>query len=356
LNSFVLKKWVSDIFPLGFKTGNIYDPMILLSFSYSLLLRHLYQTIKIMKITIIGAGGVGGYFGGKLAQAGNEVTFIARGEHLKAILENGLFVKSHLGNFTIKPANASDKIESVANAELVIICTKAWQVKEIAQQIAPLIGEETIVLPLQNGVLAADELAEFIPKENIVGGLCRIFSMIESPGVINHWGVDPTIVFGELNNEETDRTALLKGTFTEADIANIHSPDIHADLWKKLLLISSGALLAVTRTNYGELRSLPETKALLLELSTEIYNVAIASGIKLPENLVEKTMKAVEGFPAESTCSLTRDIWEGKPSEIEYQNGTIVRLGEKYGIPTPVNRFVYNSILPMELKAKSQSE
>jgi len=309
-----------------------------------------------MKITIIGTGGVGGYFGGKLAQAGNDVTFIARGEHLKAIQENGLIVKSHLGDFTIKPANAIEKIESVADADLVIMCTKAWQVKEIAKQIAPLTRKETIVLPLQNGVLAAEELAEFIPQKNIVGGLCRIFSMIESPGVINHWGVDPTIVFGELDNEQTERILLLKNIFTEAGITNINSSDIHADLWKKLLLISSGALLAVTRTNYGELRSLPETKALLLDLKTEIFNVAIAAGIKLPENLVEKTMKAVDTFPPESTCSLTRDIWEGEPSEIEYQNGTVVKLGEKYGILTPVNRFVYYSILPMEQKARSLSK
>ena len=307
-----------------------------------------------MEITIIGAGGVGGYFGGKLAHAGNDVTFIARGEHLKAIQEKGLIVKSHLGDFTVNPANATDKIESVVKADLIFICTKAWQVKEIAQQIAPLIGTETIVLPLQNGVLAAEELAEYIPKKNIMGGLCRIFSMIESPGVINHWGVDPTIVFGELNNEQTERSTRLKNIFTESGITNINSPDIQADLWKKLLLISSGALLAVTRTNYGELRSLPETKALLLELSTEIYNVAIADGIKLPENIIEKTMNAVEGFPPESTCSLTRDIWEGKPSEIEYQNGTIVRLGEKHGIPTPVNRFVYYSIIPMESKARNK--
>jgi 2-dehydropantoate 2-reductase len=262
-------------------------------------------------------------------------------------------VKSHLGDFTVKPANATEKIESVANAHLIIICTKAWQVKQIAQQIAPLIGEETIVLPLQNGVLAANELAEFIPQKNIVGGLCRIFSMIESPGVINHWGVDPTIVFGELNNEQSERVSQLKELFSNAGITHINSPDIKAELWKKLLLISSGALLAVTRTNYGELRSVPETKSLLFELSTEIYKVAIAAGINLPENIVEKTMKAVDTFPPESTCSLTRDVWEGKPSEIDYQNGTIVRLGEKFGIPTPVNRFVYNSILPMELKARS---
>jgi 2-dehydropantoate 2-reductase len=305
-----------------------------------------------MKIIVIGAGGVGGYFGGRLALAGNEVTFIARGEHLNAFRKEGLIVKSTLGDFIIKPAIVIEKIESALETDLVLICTKAWQVKEVAQTIAPLIGKETMVMPLQNGVLAAEELAEYVPAKNIVGGLCRIFSKIESPGVIHHLGIDPTIIFGELNNQQSERTALLEKTFTKAGITNICSVDIQVELWKKLLMISSGALLAVTNTNYGELRSLPQTKAMLHELCAEIYNVATAAGIKLPGNIVEKTMKAVDTFPPESTCSLTRDVWNGKPSEIEYQNGTIVRLGEKYGIPTPVNRFVYYSILPMEMKSR----
>jgi 2-dehydropantoate 2-reductase len=308
-----------------------------------------------MKITIIGTGAVGGYFGGRLAQAGNDVTFIARGEHLKAIQENGLFVKSPQGDFTIKPAKVTEKIETVSNADLVIICTKAWQVKEIAQQIAPLFGKETMVLPLQNGVLAADELAEFIPRKNILGGLCRIFSMIESPGVISHLGIDPTIIFGELDNKQSERTELLQNTFNEAGIKNICSVDIQAHLWKKFLMICSSALLAVTKTNYGEMRSIPETRAMLQEMYTEIYNVAIASGVNLSENIVEKTMKVVDTFPPESTSSLTRDVWDGKPSEIEYQNGTVVRLGKKYGVPTPVNRFIYYSIIPMEMKVRKMN-
>jgi 2-dehydropantoate 2-reductase len=305
-----------------------------------------------MKIIVIGTGGVGGYFGGRLALAGNEVTFIARGNHLDAIRKDGLIVKSTMGDFIIKPAIVTEKIQSALDTNLVLICTKAWQVKEVAQTIAPLLGKETIVMPLQNGVLAAEELAEYIPARNIVGGLCRIFSKIESQGVIHHLGIDPTIVFGELNNEQSERTASLKDTFTNAGITNICSVDIQAELWKKLLMISSGALLAVTHTNYGELRSLPQTRAMLHELCTEIYHVAIAAGVKLPGNIVEKTMKAVDTFPPESTCSLTRDVWNGKPSEIEYQNGTIVRLGEKYGIPTPINRFVYFSILPMDMKSR----
>lgn len=306
-----------------------------------------------MRITVVGTGGVGGYFGGRLALAGNDVTFIARGNHLEAILKDGLIVKSFMGEFTIKPAKATANIDAVKNADLVIICTKAWQIKEIAQQIAPLIGIETMILPLQNGVLATEELAEFIPKENIIGGLCRIFSKIESPGTINHLGIDPTIIFAELNNVQTERTSWLKYTFESAGLTNIWSEDIQSEIWKKFLMICSSGLLAVTKTNYGELRSNPENRAMLEELFSEVYNVAIAAGINLSENIVAKTMKAIDTFPPESTSSLTRDVWEGKPSEIEYQNGTVVRLGEKYGIPTPVNKFVYSTILPMELKARS---
>ena len=305
-----------------------------------------------MRIVVIGTGGVGGYFGGRLALAGNDVTFIARGKHLETIQLNGLLVKSVLGEFTIKPASSTDNYQVVSNADLMLVCTKAWQVKDVAQNIAPFLREETMVMPLQNGVLAVDELAEFIPQKNIIGGSCRIFSMIESPGVIIHKGIDPTIIFGELDNSKTERAAWLKYTFETAGLTNIWSNNIQADLWKKFIMICSSALLAVTNTNYGELRSLPETRSMLEELYTEIYEVGIVAGINLPDNIVAKTMTAVDGFPAESTSSLTRDVWEGKPSEIDYQNGTVVKLGKKFGVPTPINRFVYHTILPMEKKAR----
>lgn len=305
-----------------------------------------------MQIVVVGTGGVGGYFGGRLALAGNDVTFIARGKHLEAILKKGLKVKSVLGEFTIKPAKGTSDLSAVKYADLVLVCTKAWQVKEIAKSIAPFINNETMVMPTQNGVLATNELAEFIPPQNIISGLCRVFSLIESPGVINHMGIDPTIVFGETNNEKTERSAWLKYTFETAGISNIWAENIETEIWKKFLMICSSALLAVTKTNYGELRTLPETRSMLFNLYSEIYEVALAAGINLDSTIVEKTMKAVDTFPPNSTSSLTRDVWEGKPSEIEYQNGTVVKLGERYNVPTPVNRFVYQSILPMENKAR----
>lgn len=306
-----------------------------------------------MNISIVGSGGVGGYFGGRLAQAGYNVTFIARGRHLEAIRNNGLTVKSINGDFVINPAKVSDNYHSVSNADLVMVCTKAWQVKEVAAEIAPKLNPEAMVLPLQNGILAVDELAEFIPKKQIVSGLCRVFSMIESPGVIVHKGIEPTIVFGEIDNTKTERAENLHKTFEKAGIANVWANDMQSELWKKFLMISSSALLAVTNTNYGELRSTPETRQLLEELFTEIYRVGKAAGVCLPDDIVTKTMNAVDHFPPDSTSSLTRDIWDGKPSEIEYQNGTVLKLGNKLNISTPVNRFVYFSLIPTELKSRN---
>ncbi|MBN1767567.1 MAG: 2-dehydropantoate 2-reductase [Prolixibacteraceae bacterium] len=306
-----------------------------------------------MNITVIGSGGVGGYFGGRLAQAGNKVTFIARGRHLEAIRDNGLTVKSINGDFVINPAKVSDNYHSVSNADVVMVCTKAWQVKEVAKKIASELNPEAMVLPLQNGILAVEELAEYIPKQQIVSGLCRVFSMIESPGVIVHKGIEPTIVFGEIDNSKTERAEKLHETFEKAGITNVWANDIQSELWKKFLMISSSALLAVTNTNYGELRSIPETRQLLEELFTEIYQVGKAAGVCLPDSIVAKTMNAVDHFPPDSTSSLTRDIWDGKPSEIEYQNGTVVKLGSKLNISTPVNRFVYLSLIPTELKSRN---
>jgi 2-dehydropantoate 2-reductase len=307
-----------------------------------------------MRIAVIGAGGVGGYFGGRLALAGNKVIFVARGAHLEAIQKNGLVVKSGNGEFVIKPANASNSYASVEGADLVIVCTKAWQVREVAREIAPFLDPETMVMPLQNGVTAADELMEHIDKSHIVGGLCRIFSKIEAPGVIHHFGAEPTIIFSELDNSHTDRTAWLKYTLEMAGIKNIWADDIQSELWKKFLMICSSGLLAVTETTYGSLRSAADTRKMLFDTFTEVYNVALAVGVNMPDGIVEKTMKAVDSFPADSTSSLTRDVLEGRPSEIEYQNGTIVKLGEKYGVATPVNRYIFESILPREKSARSK--
>ena len=309
-----------------------------------------------MKIAIIGTGGVGGYFGAKLAQAGNEVTFLARGEHLKAIQKNGLTVKSILGDFRVENIKATDKISNIEKPDLVIISVKAWQVKEIGEELKPILKSDTTIIPLQNGVLAADELMENIDRKHILGGLCRIISKIEAPGVINHFGVTPTIVFGELDKSITERLTRIQTVFNAAGIESKISDDIEADLWKKFISICVSGLLAVSNTTYGELRELKETRTLMVELINEVYKLSQKIGINIEEGFVDKTVSFIDSYPSNSTSSLTRDVWEKKPSEIEYQNGTAVRLGEKYGVATPINRFVYSCILPSEIKARGQKQ
>jgi len=306
-----------------------------------------------MKIAVIGTGGVGGYFGGKIANAGFDVTFVARGEHLQALRQNGLIVKSIDGDFKVQNVNATENISDLKSIDLFMIATKAWQVKNIAKELQSTINKGAIILPMQNGVLATEELAEFIPSENIIGGLCRIISKIEAPGIINHFGIEPTIIFGELNNVKTERLNKLYEIFSKAGIKSKIAEDIQAELWKKFIPICVSALLAVTKTTYGELREIPETRQLAIELINEIYSLSQKIGIKIESSFVERAVSFIDSFPYNSTSSLTRDVWEGKPSEIEYQNGTVVKLGEKYNVPTPVNRFIYNCVLPMEKKARN---
>ncbi|WP_029036698.1 ketopantoate reductase family protein [Salinimicrobium xinjiangense] len=305
-----------------------------------------------MKIAIIGAGGVGGYFGAKLVKAGHDVHFIARGEHLKAIQNNGLVVKSILGDFRVANLRATEKITEIDQPDLIILGVKAWQIKEIREDIRKVLHKDTVILPLQNGVLAADELSEKIDKRNVLGGLCRIISKIESPGVIHHIGVTPTIVFGELDKSITERISGIDRIFKSAGIESTISEDIEADVWRKFILICVSGLLAVSETTYGELRETKETRQLMIGLLNEIFLLSKKAGVKIESDFVGKAVAFIDTFPPSSTSSLTRDVWDQKPSEIEYQNGSVVKMGEKHGIETPINKFVYSCILPRELKAR----
>jgi len=297
-----------------------------------------------MKIAIVGSGGVGGYFGAKLAKAGYDVTFLARGAHLRAIQNKGLVIKSIDGDFKLANVNATDKIAEIKSVDLVIIGVKAWQVKEIAGDLGSILKENAMVLPLQNGVMAADDLKTKIDKKHIIGGLCRIIAKIESPGVISHLGIEPAIVFGELNHSKSERIQALKKVFDKVEINSRISENIQIDLWKKFMFICSGGLLAVTRSTYGELRELPETNQMFHSIFKEIYQVAIKIGIELNPEIIQKTLDFIQTLPYDSTASMARDIWEGKPSEIEYQNGAVVKLAAKYDLDVPVNRFIYRCL------------
>lgn len=307
-----------------------------------------------MKIAIIGAGGVGGYFGARLSAAGNDVRFLARGKHLDAIKKNGLFVKSINGDLHLQEVRVFDEIAALGKVDLVIVAVKSWQVKEVAEKINGLLNEKAMVLPLQNGILAAEELSLHIPQDKILKGLCRIFSLVDGPGKILHQGVDPTIIFGEGNNNKTARVEHLSSIFANAGIKHKIAEDIDAEIWKKFISICLSALMAVTKTTYGELRTIPETRKLMLELLNEVYTLALEAGVRIEADYIDKAVAFIETFKYQATASLTRDIWAGRPSEIEYQNGTVVRLAEEFGIHVPLNRFVYYSLLPGERKVRER--
>ncbi|MTK54032.1 ketopantoate reductase family protein [Paludibacter sp.] len=305
-----------------------------------------------MKIAIIGTGGVGGYFGGRLAKAGNDVTFLARGKHLEAMMSHGLIVQSIKENFTIQPVQATDSITSIGKVDLILLCVKSWLVKDMAKELMPLLKEETVVLPLQNGVMAAEELQSVIPVHHVLGGLCRIISKIEAPGVIRHFGVDPTVVFAELNNGKSERVVKLQKVFEQAEFNARISHDIQADIWKKFIQICISGLLGVTRVPYGGIREVKETREMMIALFQEVYDLSQKLGVNIAPDFVEKTVGVIDSFDYNASASLARDIWEGRPSELEYQNGTVVRLAEKYGLEVPVNKFIYSALLPQERKAR----
>jgi 2-dehydropantoate 2-reductase len=307
-----------------------------------------------MKIAVVGTGGVGGYFGGKLASGGNDVTFVARGEHYNAIKNKGLFVKSIDGDFRVSNVKVVKSIQELNEPELIILGVKAWQVKEIAPELKNVITKDSVIIPLQNGVAANDELKEYIDGKNILVGLCRIMSKIESPGVINHFGIEPFIMFGEIDNSKTERVLIIKKVLDNSGIKSRIPVDVNAELWKKYISICVSGLLAVTHSTYGPVRELKETRQMMIDLMNEIYAVSQKTGINIDSDFVGKTLAFIDTFPYDSTSSLTRDVWEGNPSEIEYQNGYVSRLGAKLGIPTPVNTFIYNCILPLELKARKE--
>ncbi|MEE8504063.1 MAG: 2-dehydropantoate 2-reductase [candidate division NC10 bacterium] len=308
-----------------------------------------------MRIAIFGTGGVGGYFGGRLAQAGEEVVFIARGDHLAAIRNRGLHVESLKGDFVVHPAQATDDPAHVGAVDAVLVGVKAWQVPDAAQAMRSLIGPETFVVPLQNGVEAPTQLAAVLGTQQVLGGLCSIISFIAGPAHILHTGAEPSIAFGELDNRPSDRAEQLRQAFARANVKVEIPPDIHLAMWEKFLFIASwGGVGAVTRAPVGVVRSVPGVRQMLLEALDEIVQVGAARQIALSEESMRKAMAFIDSLQPDSTASMQRDIMEGRPSELEFQNGTVVRLGREVGVPTPVHTFLYHSLLPSELRARGR--
>ena len=307
-----------------------------------------------MRIAVFGSGGVGGYFGGRLALAGEDVTFIARGEHLRAIQAMGLKVDSLNGDFVIYPAKATAEVNEVGPMDLVIVGVKAWQVPEAARAMKPLVGPETTVLPLQNGVDAVPQLTAELGQDAVIGGLCKVVSFVVAPGHIRHAGFAPTIVIGELDDQRTGRIQTIEATLNQADLETTIATEIKVALWMKFLFIASfSGVGAIANAPAGTLRTDPELRAQMLRAMEEIYALAHARSIQLPSNSIEIVMAGVNALPEDATSSMQRDIAAGKPSELESQNGAVVRMARESGIQVPTHELIYTKLKPLEEKARA---
>ena len=309
-----------------------------------------------MRVAIFGAGGVGAYFGARLAAAGAELAVIARGAHLEAIRTNGLRVDSVLGDLRVEPAIASASTADVGPVDVVLLGVKTWQVAEAMQSLGPLLGPETLVVPLQNGVETVDELAETLGPKYVAGGLCSGFCFIVAPGHIKHIGGVTFIKFGELDGRKSPRVMALCDAFVRAGVDAAVPDDIRVALWEKfLLVVPFGGAGAVTRAPIGVLRT-PPTRELLATGMREIESIARARGVPLPQDVVERTLSILDGVNPAGTSSLQRDIAAGKRSELDEWTGAVVRLGARAGVPTPLHDFLLAALLPQERRARGELE
>jgi 2-dehydropantoate 2-reductase len=300
-----------------------------------------------MRVAVMGAGGTGGYFGGLLARAGQDVTFIARGAHLAALQGRGLTVRSRLaGDFTVH-AQATDNPARVGPVDLVLFCVKAYDTDTAAELIRPLVGPQTMVLPVQNGIDHPERLARLVGEGPIVGGVALITAAIEAPGVIAQTAGRGKIVLGELAGGTSVRTDRLRRLCEQAGIAAELRFDIWTALWEKFIFICAfGGVTALARLPIGTIRASTDGTALLRGVMEEVSAVARVRGVSLPDDSVERGMTLVRSFEPWAHGSLYHDLAAGRRLELETLNGTVVRLGREHGVPTPFNFVIYAALQP----------
>ena len=302
-----------------------------------------------MKIAILGSGAVGGYYGARLAQAGQQVTFIARGAHLAAIRERGLTIQSPLGDFVARAA-AEDRTDRVGPVDAVIVAVKAYDNATALPLLRPLIGEHTIVLTLQNGVDSAADVAAIAGAHRTIGGTTYVATALESPGVIVQTGTHRRVVFGEVYGELprlSDRVERLQTVMRDADIQAEAVADGRVPIWEKFILLAALAGFAgASRLPIGPLWADAYTRARFLDACREIEAVARAEGVPVAADVVDRIPAYAESIPGSMRASLLIDLSQGKRIEVEALQGSVVRRGERAGVPTPVMATLYAVLKP----------
>jgi 2-dehydropantoate 2-reductase len=299
-----------------------------------------------MRIAVVGTGGVGGYFGGRLAAAGADVAFIARGAHLAAMRSNGLRIVSPKGDLHVPDVHATDRPSDVGPADVVLFAVKLYDVEAALALIPPLIGPETIVIPLQNGVDGVDIVARAAGRDHAGGGTCYVSAMISEPGVIKHTAMDH-LLFGELNGSRSVRLERLLDECTKTNFQTTLSSDINVDIWTKFTRLSVlSGMTAVTRSPLGVIMNDPELLAILKAAVAEAVAIAHAKGIAVRGDMVEDVVRAYQALPYETKASMLVDLENGRRLELPWLSGAVARIGREVGVPTPIHGFIAAVLKP----------
>ena len=300
-----------------------------------------------MRIAVIGTGGVGGGFGAALAKAGGDVTFVARGAHLAAMREHGLRVEGDRGETLIQPVKATDDPASLSPVDIVLFCVKLWDVESAGEQIKPLIGPHTGVIPLQNGIDSGDRLLPILGAAHVMGGTVGISATIARPGVIRQTGTFMSMAFGERDGRPSPRGEALRDLAKAAGIATLLSSSIAVQVWEKFILLTAmSGCTAVTRLPVGKLRDDPDIFALFESVMHETAAVGRAEGVPLAGDVVEKRAAMIKSQPPGVMASMGVDLIRGNRLELPWLAGKVVALGKKHGIPTPSNSAIFAALKP----------
>lgn len=299
-----------------------------------------------LKIGIIGAGGVGAYFAAALARAGQEVHLLVTPRHLAPLTGHGVRLTTGEGRDDLVPvAGVATDAAAIGVCDAVIIACKAGAVREVMASAKPLLGPDTAVLPVQNGVTASEQITAAVGPGHALGGLALIISYLVEPGHVHHVGGQPAVTLGELDGTATPRVAALADALNGAGIRARVSADIATDQWRKLMLIASyGGVGALCRRTVGETRTNPYTRSLVEDAMREAAAIGAAAGARLTEADVQATMEQYDAFAPESTASMQRDLLAGRPSELEEQNGALVRIAARHGVPAPIHTTIYRAL------------
>ncbi|MEV5476317.1 2-dehydropantoate 2-reductase [Streptomyces sp. NPDC007148] len=303
-----------------------------------------------MRIAVVGAGGVGGYFGARLAAGGHEVTFVARGRHLEAIREHGLLVRSPLGDLKVPATSVVATIAELDPVDVVLVAVKLWDSEDVAAQLSAVVDEGTRVISLQNGVRKDSVLRQHLPAQNVWGGVCYISAVIEEPGVVAHRGEMQKVVFGAYDDADTQRAEDFLEACVSSGIDAELSADIERVIWEKFVfLVGLSATTAAVRQPIGVIRSDAHSRELLHDVMAEAVNVGRAAGVHLDPRFADERLEFCDTLPPGMTSSMYHDLMQGSRLEVPWLSGSVVDLGRELGVPAPRNRTIADVLAPYEL-------